>query len=138
MYNIVTHCNFSSHTSLQTAQFLSDVGGAIGLWIGLSILSMCEVFQLVVELCDYAAHKATNRGKHNKKRDRPLKDGKYSDSDVRSRDHNGREKDIERQWPHTNFGDVRDSPRPSRMDGRFGDMRGEYSEPHYPHSRIPR
>lgn len=32
---------------MQNAQFASDFGGAIGLWIGLSILSMFEVVHLV-------------------------------------------------------------------------------------------
>ncbi|XP_060084186.1 amiloride-sensitive sodium channel subunit gamma-like [Ylistrum balloti] len=42
---------------IETAQFASDVGGAIGLWIGLSMLSMFEVVQLLVELCGYGASK---------------------------------------------------------------------------------
>jgi len=35
---------------------VSDVGGAVGLWIGLSILSIFEVIQLVVELVQYCVH----------------------------------------------------------------------------------
>lgn len=45
--------------SFQIQQFLSDVGGAIGLWIGLSILSLCELVQLFVELFDYGIYKVT-------------------------------------------------------------------------------
>jgi hypothetical protein len=57
---------------LQSQQFASDVGGAIGLWIGLSMISMFEVVQLLLECCAFAAHKC----KHSQKK-RP-KD-KYKD-----------------------------------------------------------
>ncbi|OWF34802.1 degenerin deg-1-like [Mizuhopecten yessoensis] len=46
---------------IETAQFASDVGGALGLWIGLSILSIFELIQLFVECCDYAHHRCTKR-----------------------------------------------------------------------------
>lgn len=50
----------------QVQQFLSDVGGAVGLWIGLSMLSLCEVVQLFIEMCDYGVHvaKKNSRYKH--------------------------------------------------------------------------
>ena len=35
---------------VQDVQFVSDIGGTLGLWIGLSVLSIMEVGQLVVEL----------------------------------------------------------------------------------------
>ncbi|XP_061195533.1 acid-sensing ion channel 4-A-like [Saccostrea echinata] len=35
------------------AEFASNIGGAIGLWIGLSVLAMFEVVQLMIELCAY-------------------------------------------------------------------------------------
>ncbi|XP_052254566.1 degenerin mec-10-like [Dreissena polymorpha] len=46
------------YPEIEWQQFLSDVGGAIGLWIGLSMLSLCEVAQLLVELCNFAVSKA--------------------------------------------------------------------------------
>ncbi len=35
----------------QVAQFLSDIGGVFGLWIGASILSLCEVCDVLVSIC---------------------------------------------------------------------------------------
>jgi hypothetical protein len=49
---------------LQSQQFASDVGGAIGLWIGLSMISMFEVVQLLLECCAFAVHKC----KHSQKK----------------------------------------------------------------------
>jgi hypothetical protein len=49
------------------------VGGAIGLWIGLSILSLCELVQLFVELCDYGIHKTIKekrKGRRQRRKDR--------------------------------------------------------------------
>lgn len=34
-------------------QFLASIGGALGLWVGLSVLSFCEVVQLVVKILDF-------------------------------------------------------------------------------------
>lgn len=34
-------------------QLLSDVGGTIGLWIGLSILSLFELFHVLLQVCHY-------------------------------------------------------------------------------------
>lgn len=48
---------------IEIQQFLSDVGGAIGLWIGLSILSLCELFHLVVELCRFCRTRNKNARK---------------------------------------------------------------------------
>ena len=54
----------------QEAQFLSDVGGAIGLWIGLSILAICEIFQLIFELCDYGVHRIRKRQMKKREKER--------------------------------------------------------------------
>lgn len=53
---------------LQNAQFASDVGGAVGLWIGLSMLSLFEVVQLLVECCDYGRHKCVKSGERKERR----------------------------------------------------------------------
>jgi hypothetical protein len=42
---------------------MSDVGGAIGLWIGLSILSLFELVQLVLEMGALAGHKCCGESK---------------------------------------------------------------------------
>ncbi|CAL1540641.1 unnamed protein product [Lymnaea stagnalis] len=34
-------------------QLMSDVGGTIGLWIGLSILSIFELFHVLLQICHY-------------------------------------------------------------------------------------
>ncbi|KAK3094190.1 hypothetical protein FSP39_025206 [Pinctada imbricata] len=56
--------NFESieeREEIEIAQFASDVGGALGLWIGLSVLSIFELFQLCVELVDYGCHVCCRR-----------------------------------------------------------------------------
>ncbi|VDI53795.1 Hypothetical predicted protein [Mytilus galloprovincialis] len=39
---------------IENAQFMSDVGGAVGLWIGFSVLSFFELVQLLVECIKHA------------------------------------------------------------------------------------
>ena len=39
--------------TLQLVQFVSDVGGTVGLWLGLSILSGFEVLQFLAEVTLY-------------------------------------------------------------------------------------
>jgi hypothetical protein len=68
--------------NLQIQQFLSDVGGAIGLWIGLSILSLCEVIQLIMELCHYAGHKILKNGRGNRKNRDTHHQGRSSDKGI--------------------------------------------------------
>ena len=40
----------------------------MGLWIGLSILSICELGQLIVELIDYFIHKSRNSSEREERR----------------------------------------------------------------------
>ena len=69
----------------QTAQFLSDVGGALGLWIGLSILSMCELGQLIVELFAYCVHKSRMSNERLERRRHRHENRKLKDKDLNSR-----------------------------------------------------
>ncbi|XP_062617799.1 amiloride-sensitive sodium channel subunit alpha-like [Saccostrea cucullata] len=55
-YEDLNYEDFQEEPEIATAQFASDVGGAIGLWIGLSILAIFEVVQFFVELCAYGVH----------------------------------------------------------------------------------
>ncbi|XP_063437774.1 FMRFamide-activated amiloride-sensitive sodium channel-like [Mytilus trossulus] len=52
---------------IEVQQFASDVGGAIGLWIGLSIISMFELFQLMLECCAFGVHKCRTPPEPKKK-----------------------------------------------------------------------
>lgn len=82
---------------IEIQQFLSDIGGAIGLWIGLSILSLCELIQLFVELFDFAIHKTVKGRKQRKKKlnkERQLRvanERTFSNSNKETR------------WPNTQF-----------------------------------
>ena len=76
------------------------MGGAIGLWIGLSVLAFCEVFQLFVELCDYGIHKV--RKKNRRKREKAKEKRKRRNKERRLETlSNGGPKFG--QWPHTEF-----------------------------------
>ena len=59
---------------------MSDIGGAVGLWIGLSILSLCEVIQLIIEIIDLAVHRSCRAGKRNIQLD---KQNRYRSDDDR-------------------------------------------------------
>lgn len=37
----------------QDSQFYSDLGGTVGLFLGLSVLSLFELAQLIMELCEW-------------------------------------------------------------------------------------
>ncbi|KAJ8305273.1 LOW QUALITY PROTEIN: hypothetical protein KUTeg_015818, partial [Tegillarca granosa] len=87
---------------IENAQFLSDVGGAIGLWIGLSI--MFEIIQLLLELCHFGCYKCNHgndsetKNKNKKSRERSYKqqnqDGFYRQTFTQ--DMNSKEKYNER------------------------------------------
>ncbi|XP_048762516.1 degenerin mec-10-like isoform X1 [Ostrea edulis] len=55
-YEDLNYEELKEEPEISNAQFASDVGGAIGLWIGLSILAIFEVVQLFLELCAYGVH----------------------------------------------------------------------------------
>lgn len=45
----------------QLANFVSDLGGSLGLWIGMSVLSFAEIFELLVLICLRMAKKLKKR-----------------------------------------------------------------------------
>ncbi|XP_050403174.1 degenerin mec-10 [Patella vulgata] len=49
--------NITEEPDYQDSQFASDVGGTVGLWIGLSALSLVEVFQFIAEIINYTCCK---------------------------------------------------------------------------------
>ncbi|KAK0055716.1 degenerin unc-8 [Biomphalaria pfeifferi] len=56
--------NYEERTEQPNYEFtslLADIGGTIGLWIGLSILSFCEVFDLLLRLVHYALCQGSRR-----------------------------------------------------------------------------
>ncbi|XP_052775053.1 amiloride-sensitive sodium channel subunit beta-2-like [Mya arenaria] len=67
-YEDLNYETIEEFPEIEVQQFLSDVGGAIGLWIGLSILSLCEVGQLLIELCDYGIHTAKKQSRYERKK----------------------------------------------------------------------
>ncbi|XP_052233186.1 degenerin del-1-like [Dreissena polymorpha] len=67
-YEDLNFQNITESPQITIHQFLSDVGGTIGLWIGLSILSLCELVQLFAELCNYGIHKTIKERRHETER----------------------------------------------------------------------
>lgn len=73
----------------QNAQFLSDVGGAIGLWIGLSMLSMFEIIQLLVELCHFVCYKCNHDNENGNKSESKNKNAKNSERSYKPQNKDG-------------------------------------------------
>ncbi|KAK6178830.1 hypothetical protein SNE40_011326 [Patella caerulea] len=52
-YEDLNYENITEEEDYETSQFISDVGGTIGLWVGLSMLSMFEVVEFVVQILQF-------------------------------------------------------------------------------------
>ena len=55
----------SYYLMLQVFQFLASIGGALGLWIGLSLLSFCEIMQLLGDVLLYLIEHCRHAGHYN-------------------------------------------------------------------------
>ena len=42
---------------MQMESFLADIGGTVGLWLGVSVISGIEVLQVIVEIARYLYRK---------------------------------------------------------------------------------
>ena len=56
---------------LQNSQFFADIGGAVGLWIGASLLTLFEYFELGIDLLVIACWKMGGRSEKNAVNDEP-------------------------------------------------------------------
>ncbi|XP_020604471.1 amiloride-sensitive sodium channel subunit alpha-like [Orbicella faveolata] len=52
----------SEEPSYELANFVSDLGGSLGLWIGMSVLSFAELFELLLLICLSVGRKLKNEG----------------------------------------------------------------------------
>ncbi|KAK3790663.1 hypothetical protein RRG08_048787 [Elysia crispata] len=52
-YEDLNYEELTESADYELDQFLSDVGGTIGLWIGLSLLSLFEIIHLITDICLY-------------------------------------------------------------------------------------
>ncbi|KAL4235666.1 hypothetical protein ACF0H5_004061 [Mactra antiquata] len=93
-YEDLNYESIEEDAEIEIQQFLSDVGGAIGLWIGLSMLSLCEVIQLFIELCDYGIHKTIKDRRRERKKRRKERNKRLTEE----------RKLTGGPWPHTDFG----------------------------------
>ncbi|XP_052255270.1 amiloride-sensitive sodium channel subunit alpha-like isoform X2 [Dreissena polymorpha] len=114
-YEDLNYNNITESPQIETQQFLSDVGGAIGLWIGLSILSLCELIQLFVELCNYGIHRIGKGRRPETERYDRRGDRSYGDSNgknIGKSNHSRGENGCKTHW--------REQGMSPHFDGRYG------------------
>lgn len=70
---------------LQGYRFLSDIGGALGLFLGASILSFVELVQLMVEILNHFRHKYLKNKSAGKKKKTPITVKPVQRSKVKNR-----------------------------------------------------
>ena len=60
---MVVFWDFNIIKSFQLETLLGDIGGQLGLWIGISVISVAEFGELLISLCVVAARKSRDRNK---------------------------------------------------------------------------
>ncbi|KAL4236499.1 hypothetical protein ACF0H5_004885 [Mactra antiquata] len=125
--------NITEVAQIEIQQFLSDVGGAVGLWIGLSILSVCELIQLFVEIIDYALHRSRNPGSRDSKRSNETERKNNSSTDDMHYD------DRKRQYRPSHQNDRHLNSDKAYFGAQFiPRVHSPYLEPHSDAFRDPR
>ncbi|XP_033737363.1 degenerin unc-8-like [Pecten maximus] len=102
--------SISEEPDIANAQFASDFGGAIGLWIGLSVLSMFELVYLCGMIGGYFMNKSSKKQPKDKRRryrSRPYQDWEKSFSLSYSTSANSGHSNNDRDWA---MDSVNDSP----------------------------
>lgn len=56
------------------SQLLSDIGGQLGLWVGISVITLAEVLELLIDLCKFLA---STHGPYSQGRNFHKKNNKY-------------------------------------------------------------
>ena len=122
---------------------MSDVGGAIGLWIGLSLLSLCELGQLFIELFVYCVDRTRHSGERTERKREKQKNKK-----LREMDHQPKNTETNNSRGVLNLPDIkydlengsgRGSSHDNRHDNRFRDSpNGSPHERRFKGDRSPR
>ena len=61
MFAFVVNSILFSFSNIQAVNLLADIGGQLGLWIGISALTCCEVLELVLMLVQRMFRKMKNK-----------------------------------------------------------------------------
>ncbi|KAK3096142.1 hypothetical protein FSP39_023666 [Pinctada imbricata] len=129
-YEDLNYESIEERPEIEVAQFVSDIGGAFGLWIGLSILSVFELFQLCVEMCDLGCNKCCGH-----KKDKPVRTKKHnydsrgdSANNIKLKELNrGIEKDFQKVYPQ--YGNKKQNYGYDHVDSDYeNDVRRRRSE----------
>ena len=71
-------------------QLVSDIGGQLGLWVGISIITLAEVFELIIDIIRYMTSFSYKRVplRSNATRRKPISDGHSMDGLTKRRRNN--------------------------------------------------
>ena len=62
-YDSLTYMMSIDSPIMDIVTFLSNIGGTLGLFLGVSVLSVCELIYLMAEICVHVRHKLINEKK---------------------------------------------------------------------------
>ena len=65
----------------EAIRLISDIGGQLGLWIGISVMTLFEVMQLVCDICRFISASGRQKSR-DRRRARPTRVDRVADQDV--------------------------------------------------------